>query len=116
MRSRRGSRERVDAARRQAALALGREPGQRDAYVDPTVSTSAQAEPSRPPAKSTDGDGPRTVGSQAIGVLTITEAAARLQLSRAELEAMIAAGKVATLPTGFSVTIPTFEIERLRKR
>lgn len=52
--------------------------------------------------------------SEVIGVLTLGEAAQRLGVSRAELEAMIAAGKIEALPTGFTQTIPTREIERLR--
>lgn len=41
------------------------------------------------------------------------EAAARLGVSRSQLEAMIAAGKIEALPTGFTRMIPTREIERL---
>jgi excisionase family DNA binding protein len=44
----------------------------------------------------------------------VGEAAARLGVSRSELEAMIAAGKIAALPTGFTQMIPTSEVERLR--
>ena len=39
--------------------------------------------------------------------MTLGEAAARLGVSRRELEAMIAAGKIEALPTGFSRTIST---------
>jgi hypothetical protein len=46
-------------------------------------------------------------------VLSLGEAAARLGLSRDELEAMIGAGKVEALPCGFTEMIPTREIERL---
>jgi hypothetical protein len=35
-------------------------------------------------------------------------------MSRAELEAMIDAGKVEALPTGFTRMIPTREVERLK--
>jgi excisionase family DNA binding protein len=45
--------------------------------------------------------------------LSLGEAAARLGVSRAELEAMIAAGKIQALPPGFSRKIPTIEVERL---
>lgn len=46
-------------------------------------------------------------------VLTLGEAAARLNVSRPELEALIAAGKIEALPTGFTQMIPTREAERL---
>jgi excisionase family DNA binding protein len=41
------------------------------------------------------------------------EAAAGLGLARDELKAMITAGKITALPTGYTRTIPTSEIERL---
>ena len=41
-------------------------------------------------------------------------AAARLGVSRAELEAMIAAGKLEALLAGFTWMIPTHEVERLK--
>jgi excisionase family DNA binding protein len=41
------------------------------------------------------------------------EAAVRLGLSRSQLEAMIAAGKIEALPTGFTWMIPTREVARL---
>ena len=44
------------------------------------------------------------------------QAAARLGVSRDELEVMIAAGNIEALPTGFTRTIPIREIERLAKR
>jgi hypothetical protein len=36
-------------------------------------------------------------------------------MSRDQLEAMIAAGKVEALPTGFAPMIPTREVERLSR-
>ena len=51
--------------------------------------------------------------SEAVGVLTLGEAAVRLGVSRSQLEAMIAAGKIEALPTGFTQTIPSREVERL---
>ena len=102
-----GSRQRVEAARRQAALALGRDPDQRDSFVEPPkASLSSSAAGANDVACIT--------GSRSIGVLSIGEAAARLDLSRSQLEAMIVAGKVAALPTGFTRMIPTTEVERLR--
>jgi len=101
----RGRQERVNAARRQARAALGRDdtPGLFDGkpilraatpYVEPEA--PAQERP-----------------SEAVGVLTKGEAAARLGVSRSQLEAMIAAGKIEALPTGFTRMTQTGEIERL---
>ncbi len=50
-----------------------------------------------------------------VGVLFIGEAAARLGMSRTQLEAMIARGQVETLPTEFVRVIPTDEVERLQR-
>jgi excisionase family DNA binding protein len=46
-------------------------------------------------------------------VLTLGEAAARLRISRDELEAMIAAGTIEAPPMGPTRAIPTREVERL---
>jgi excisionase family DNA binding protein len=46
-------------------------------------------------------------------VLALGEAATRLGVSRARLEAMIAASELETLPTGLTRMIPTREVERL---
>jgi excisionase family DNA binding protein len=46
-------------------------------------------------------------------VLTLGEAAGRLGVSRKTLEAMIDAGKIEALPTGFTRMIPTREVQRL---
>jgi excisionase family DNA binding protein len=48
-----------------------------------------------------------------IAVLNLGEAGARLGISRAELEKMIASGKIEALPTGFTRMIPTREVKRL---
>lgn len=37
----------------------------------------------------------------------------RLGVSRSELETMIEAGKIEALPTGYTCTIPTTEVERI---
>lgn len=106
-RSGKGSRDRVAAARRQARSALGRDdtPGLFDG--------PAQARAATPDVEP---QAPREVRpSEAVGVLTLSEAATRLGLSRSELGAMIAAGKVEALPTGFTQTIPTREVERLQR-
>jgi hypothetical protein len=52
---------------------------------------------------------------QGMGVLSLGEAAARLGMSRAELETTIVAGKIEALPTGFTRMIPTTEVERLKR-
>lgn len=102
-----GSRERVDAARRQAALALGRDPDQRDPFVEPPKSSS-------PPAQMTSARESSSV-TGGIGVLSIGEAAARLGMSRSQLEQLIDGGAVDALPTGYTRMIPTAEVERLRQ-
>lgn len=51
-----------------------------------------------------------------VYALSLGEASARLGVSRGELEAMIAAGKVEPVETGSSQFIPTSEVERLGQR
>src|SRR6266568_6204735 len=102
----RDDRERVEAARRQAALALGRDPDQRDAFIEPPKSSTPL-----PPNTSVSSSPPAV--SRGIGVLSIGEAAVRLGMSRSELEALIDRGAVETLPTGYTRMIPTAEVERL---
>jgi excisionase family DNA binding protein len=58
---------------------------------------------------------PVPMHTEATGVWTPNEVAAKLRVSRAEVERMIAAGKLTGLPTGFTVTVPTSEVERLRR-
>lgn len=48
-----------------------------------------------------------------VGVQSLGEAATRLGVSRAGLEAMIAAGKVEALVVGFTQMILSSEVERL---
>jgi len=93
------------SARRQAREALGRDPSHGDLFEAPPRRKSAPTPAS--PTQST----PRP--SEAIGVLSLGEAATRLGVSRSELEAMIAAGTIEALPTGYTGMIPTREIERL---
>jgi excisionase family DNA binding protein len=108
-RSSRTDRERVDAARRQVALALGRDPDQRDSFVQPPTSTTVLA-----PAASAEASS--SAASRGIGVLSIGEAAARLGMNRPQLEALIDRGAVQALPTGFTRMIPTAEVVRLLAR
>ena len=104
----RSSRERVDAARRQAALALGREPEQRDSFLQPPTVSSGGSPPT------SDGES-HSVQDRGVRVLTVGEAATRLGMNRAQLEAMIARGHVETLPIEFGCVIPTREVERLKQ-
>lgn len=54
--------------------------------------------------------------SETIAVLSLGEVAARLDISRAEVERMIAAGKLRGLATGWTVMVPTSEVERVPVR
>jgi excisionase family DNA binding protein len=108
-RSRRGGWQRVLDARRQSREALGWNPNQGDLFEGPPKKKSAADVPLSPrPVE------PRR--DELIGVLTLGEAASRLGISCPELEAMIAAGKIEALETGFTEMIPTREIERLARR
>jgi len=104
----RSSRERAEAARRQAALALGRDPDQRDPFIEPPKSGAPST------SKVAASLSPR-IASRGIGVLSIGEAAARLGMGRSELEALIDRRAVEALPTGLSRMIATTEVERLRR-
>jgi hypothetical protein len=52
--------------------------------------------------------------SEAIGVLTLREAATRLGINTGEMEAMIERGTAKSLIVGWTVVVPTSEVERLR--
>jgi excisionase family DNA binding protein len=105
-RSGRGRWELVEAARRQERLALGRDQNSGDDYGGRP----------KPPTPLPPPPGPTWVPSgPGVRVLTIGEAAARLGMSRSELEALIDRGAVKALPTGFTRMIPTSEVERLRR-
>ena len=94
--------ERVEAARRQARLALGKDPDSADDYGPRPKPHSAAPAPA--PTRIEYGPG--------VAVLTVGEAATRLPMSRAQLDAMIAHGAVETLPVEFGCVIPTREVER----
>jgi ferric-dicitrate binding protein FerR (iron transport regulator) len=110
-RSARGRWERVLAARRQARAALGRDPNVDSLYEAPpkrepvAAPTLRPSNPERPPERP----------DQSVGVLTLGEAAIRLGVSCAELEALIASGQVDTLPIEFGRVVPRHEVERLLK-
>jgi excisionase family DNA binding protein len=108
-RSGRGRWQRVLEARQQAREALGQDPNQTTLFDEPakkktTVNVSLPpliAEPRR---------------DESVRVLSLGEAAARLAVSRPELEAIIAAGKIKALPTGYTRMIPTSEVRRLTRQ
>jgi excisionase family DNA binding protein len=52
--------------------------------------------------------------SEAIYVLTKGEAAARLGITTTEVERMIAAGKLRGLETGWTVMVPSDDLQRVR--
>jgi hypothetical protein len=54
--------------------------------------------------------------SEAIGVLTMREAATRLGISTSEMEAIVKRGAVRSLMAGWTVVVPTGEVERLRSK
>jgi hypothetical protein len=58
---------------------------------------------------------PVQVTSEAIAVLTLKEAAVRVGMSTREMEAMVACGAVKSLVAGWTVVIPTIEVERLSR-
>ncbi len=58
----------------------------------------------------------RSPPAPGVLVLSLGEAAVRLGVTRAQLEAMIAAGKIEALPTGYTRMISTREVERLADR
>jgi hypothetical protein len=105
-RSGRGRWERVEAARRQARAALGRDPSGGDLFTAPPKARSPLPPP-RSPTWVPAGPGVR--------VLFVQEAATRLGITPAELEAMIARGQVQTLPIEFGCVVPTREVERLQR-
>lgn len=88
--------QRVLDARRAAREALRRDLEQGDLFDDPPKKRSVYV-PLKPPTAE-----PRQ--GEWIAVLTLGDAAARLGLSRRELEAMIDAGKIETLPVGGGLT------------
>jgi hypothetical protein len=105
--SRRGRWERVLSARSQARIAQGRDPDQGDLFTAPPKAMTA---PPKLPAPAPFPPRP----SESIGVLSLGEAAARLSMSRTQLEALIDAGKVEALPTGYTVMVPTREVDWLQ--
>ena len=108
-RSGRGRWQRVLQAREQARSALGQGPASGDPYGAPKRKKSPAA--AQMPYLSAERLSERP--DESVAVLSLGEAAARLGIGRSELEALISAGKVRALPTGFTTMIPTREVERL---
>ena len=103
-RSGRGRWEHVVSARRQARLALGRDPASGDDYGGRP----------KPPSSLPPAPGLMLVAhGPGVPVLTIGEAAQRLGMTRAQLDALVARGQVRTLATDFVSVIPTAEVERV---
>jgi excisionase family DNA binding protein len=102
----RGRWQRVLEARRQAREALGRDPNQITLFDEPTKKKSTSRPVSLPPVIEPN-------RGESVLVLSLGEAGARLGISRSELEAMITAGKIQALPTGYTRMIPTREVRRL---
>jgi excisionase family DNA binding protein len=90
-------------------VAQGRDPDAADLFSGPPKrkSTAAPYVPLIPP-ESLPPSGTTEL------VLTLGEAAARLNVSRAQLEAMIAAGKIEALRMGLTRAIRSRDVERLR--
>jgi excisionase family DNA binding protein len=107
----RGPWERVLVARRQAQAALGRDPNSPDLYsASPPKAATPLPEPRGPVLVAIH------ASERSAKVLSLGEAATRLGVSRTALEAMIDAGKVEALPTGFTRMIPTREVDRLKNQ
>lgn len=105
-RSGRGRWNRVVDARRQSRAALGLDQKSDDLFdAQPKKRSVAYVRLSPIPVEQRP--------NESIRVLTLVEAASRLGVRRVELEKMIAVGKIVSLPTGYTRTIPTREIERL---
>jgi hypothetical protein len=101
LRSRSGQRRKVEEARRVVQLALG-DAVRRDApEATKFVPTTKPLEPPQPK-------------SEAIGILTLREAALRLVISTSEMEAMVERGTVKSVVAGWTRMVVASEVERLR--
>ncbi len=101
-RSRSGQHEKVEQARAVVAQALG-EAARRDG---PCVAATYI-----PITKSPE---PTQRKSEAIGVLTVREAATRLGITTGEVERMVASGALKSLMAGWTVVVPTSELAKLQ--
>jgi hypothetical protein len=107
----RGRWQRVLQAREQARAALGHGPVGGDMYGAPKRKAASAV----PPMQIWATERPLDRPDESERVLSLGEAATRLDVSRDELKAMISAGRIEALPTGFTEMIPTREIERLTR-
>ncbi len=99
-RSSSGQHRKVEQARAVVAQALG-DAARRDApQVMKFVPTTKASEPPQP-------------NSEAIGVLTLKEAATRLGISTGEMEAMVKRGTVRSVVAGWTTMVLASEVERL---
>jgi argonaute-like protein implicated in RNA metabolism and viral defense len=100
-RSTSGQRHKVEQARAVVAQALG------DAARRDGPQVAAIYVPFTKPPE------PTKSKNEAIGVVTLREAATRLGISTDELERMVAVGKVKTLMAGWTMVVPVSEVGRL---
>jgi hypothetical protein len=101
-RSKSGQRRKVQQARAIVAQALGDA-----ARRDGPQMTAAYVPITKPPE-------PTQPKSDGIGVLTLREAATRLGITTSELEAMVKRGTVKSPLAGWTVVVPSREVEQLR--
>jgi hypothetical protein len=94
--------------RRRARVALGRDLSSKELFSGPH---KRRTPPSLPALRTFAPSDP----SEPVRVLTLGETAIRLGVSRHGLEAMIDAGNIDPLPTGYTRMIPMREVERLRR-
>jgi sRNA-binding protein len=100
-RSKSGQRQKVEQSRAIVAQALGDAARRDQPRAERYVHMSKHADPVE-------------VKSEAIGVLTIGEAATRLGIGTSEMEAMVKNETVQSLMAGWTVVVPTSEVESLR--
>ena len=92
----------VERARAVVAQALGDAERRDGPEATKFVPTTEPPEPTQPK-------------SEAIGVLTVREAATRLGISTSEMEAMVMRGTVKSVVAGWTTMVPMSEVERLRR-
>lgn len=95
-------RHKVEQARAVVAQALG------DAARRDTPQGTTKYVPVTKPTE------PIEVKDESVLVLTIGEVATRLDISRAEVERIIASGRMTSLGAGFTVVVPTSEVQRFK--
>ena len=99
-RSKSGQQRKVEEAKRVVQRALG-DAGRGDHPRGEKYVPMARAEPVQ-------------ARDESVLVLSLAEVAARMGISRGEVERMIAAETMWALPTGNTVMVPSAEVERLR--